>query len=255
MKMKELFSVPQGKGISDKYLYRVLISSICSILLCMGCLAGTTWAWFTVSLENAENVIQIGTPTVKVTVRDVGTPADDGQATAATEFSSGAGLVAGKHVITVLNAGNADDLDRKSTLYVAFSVGNEVIGRVVLNCENNYTASVQLVTDRESVLTWTASWFPPEGAKPLDGSAIDLREPVTTEPVTTEPSDVTSVPDESDTGAGEETVMTDGSGTNIPEETTVMTEAVTEASTQTEASVQDGAETTGETTPPAQGAG
>lgn len=231
----------------------------------MGCLAGTTWAWFTVSLENAENVIQIGTPTVKVTVRDVDAQADDGQATAATEFSSGTGLVAGKHVITVLNAGDADDLDRKSTLYVAFSVGNEVIGRVVLNCENNYTANVQLVTDRESVLTWTASWFPPEGAKPLDGSAIDLREPVTTEPVTTEsvttepvttePSDVTSVPDESDTSAGEETVMTDGGGTDIPEETTVMTEAVTEASTQTEASVQDGAETTGETTPPAQDAG
>ena len=36
---------------------RVLISSICSILLCMTCLVSTTWAWFAISIENEQNEI------------------------------------------------------------------------------------------------------------------------------------------------------------------------------------------------------
>ena len=40
--MKELFAVPEGKKITEKMFGRVLISSVCSILLCMACLIGTT---------------------------------------------------------------------------------------------------------------------------------------------------------------------------------------------------------------------
>ncbi|MBQ5607534.1 MAG: hypothetical protein IIU86_00735, partial [Oscillospiraceae bacterium] len=70
MKIKHLFAVPQGEKVTEKHLRRVLISSICSILLCMTCMVSTTWAWFTVSVENRDNEIQIATVAANVHVQD-----------------------------------------------------------------------------------------------------------------------------------------------------------------------------------------
>lgn len=70
MRIKSLFSIPDGEKVTDKALRRVLISSICSILLCMTCLVSTTWAWFTVSIENPGNVIQIAKVENTVTITD-----------------------------------------------------------------------------------------------------------------------------------------------------------------------------------------
>ena len=67
MKIKDLFTVPEGQKVTEKVFHRVLISSICSILLCMSCLVSTTWAWFTVSIENQGNEIQIVEFEVSVT--------------------------------------------------------------------------------------------------------------------------------------------------------------------------------------------
>jgi len=104
MRLKDLLSVPAGKKVTEKQLYRVLISSVCSILLCMSCLAGTTWAWFTVSLENTENIIEIGKPTVQVD-------------TAAGEvvFVSGETMPAGAYSLRVWNTNTADDFNKKAT--------------------------------------------------------------------------------------------------------------------------------------------
>lgn len=68
MRIKDLFTVPTGQKVTEKHLRRVLISSVCSILLCMSCLVGTTWAWFTVSVESKENEIQMATISVDVTI-------------------------------------------------------------------------------------------------------------------------------------------------------------------------------------------
>lgn len=59
-KLKYLFTVPENEKVTEKHLMRVLISSVCSILLCMTCLVSTTWAWFTVSISSENNVIGIG---------------------------------------------------------------------------------------------------------------------------------------------------------------------------------------------------
>ena len=66
--LKYLFTVPEGVKITDKMLTRVLVANICSILLCMSCLVSTTWAWYTVSIENRGNVIQVGSFDPVVTV-------------------------------------------------------------------------------------------------------------------------------------------------------------------------------------------
>lgn len=74
-KLKYLFTVPENEKVTEKHLMRVLISSVCSILLCMTCLVSTTWAWFTVSITSENNVIGIGQWTEPAAVADETTQA------------------------------------------------------------------------------------------------------------------------------------------------------------------------------------
>ena len=94
--LKYLFTVPKGETVTEKYFRRVLIASVCSILLCMSCLAGTTWAWFTTTL-NVGTEITLGKVDIKVTAS-----ADkDGAIT-----ESPATLEKGTYRIKLENAGN-----------------------------------------------------------------------------------------------------------------------------------------------------
>ena len=162
MNFCKLFSVPEGKRITDKCLYRVLVASICSILLCMGSLAATTWAWFAVSIENTENVIAVASnPEVVITVND-------------EEIDSGSTLDSDITALLVEHAGDWDDIQQKSTLYVTFLLNEEVQGYVILNCENDYRETIHIATNQESVLSWAISWFEPHGADLVVGNLIEL---------------------------------------------------------------------------------
>ena len=85
-------NILKGKG---KTSYRLLVSSLCSILLCVCCLTGTTWALFAVSVENTGNVIAIGTPSVALTADGV-------------EYSSGTYLSGGEHILKITHGSAAD---------------------------------------------------------------------------------------------------------------------------------------------------
>ena len=76
MRIQSLFTVPEGEKVTEKAFGKVLLSSVCSILLCMACLMGTTWAWFRADLENKENLIQTADVQDEVIV---GNPAVDPQ--------------------------------------------------------------------------------------------------------------------------------------------------------------------------------
>ena len=221
MKFRKLPSVPEGKTITEKYLYRVLISSICSIFLCIGCLAGTTWAWFAVSIENVENVIAVASnPEVVMTVNGAG-------------FESNLG--SGTHIVSVAHAGEVDDVQQKSTLYVTFSLNEEVRGYVMLNHENSYTANINITTDQECILSWTVSWFEPDNAEPAVGNSIELRSEKETEPTeeSTEPTEEAAEPTETETEPIEETTEPTETETEPAEETTEPTEAETDPTEET----------------------
>lgn len=57
--MKNLFTVPKGEKVTERNFKRVLISSVCGILLCMSCLMTTTWAWFTSTVEKNIGPIKV----------------------------------------------------------------------------------------------------------------------------------------------------------------------------------------------------
>ena len=57
----KLFQVPEKEKISETHMLRVLISTVCTIVLCLTCLVSTTWAWYSVSITSEGNVLQIDT--------------------------------------------------------------------------------------------------------------------------------------------------------------------------------------------------
>ena len=235
MRLKNMYTVPKGQKVTEKQLLRVLTASICSIVLCMSCLVGTTWALFTVSIENTDNVIQIGEPSVSVV--EGKTKLDSGKTT----------LEKGTHTIQITHANAEDDLQRKSALFVTLSLKTEAktINRyITLNHENKYQSAVTIECGVEAALSWEVSWFVPVGAiEPIDGKIVIESEDVeeeTTAPVETESSEESTestetppakepaVPGETETPPAETPTVPTEPGTPSPEDPTESTGSETE---------------------------
>ena len=223
MRLNELFAVPKGKKVTEKVFARVLVASVCSIVLSMACLAGTTWAWFTVSIENKENVIQIGTPEVTLTV--------DGKA-----FESGSELPAGSYRLHIKHANEMDAFQQKSTLYVTlnmgkttpvtFKMGESTAVYTVLS-HTPYETEITLVSENPFRLSWIVTWFEPENAERLDGNTIILGAEESAE--STEPSESATEPStDPSESATEPSTEPSGSATEPPTEPS---ESATEPST------------------------
>lgn len=150
MRLKNLFSVPAEEKVTEKHLRRVLISSICSILLCMSCLAGTTWAWFVAGVENTENMIHIASPEVVVTV--------DGKTFASGETL--AAMTSDEHTVTLTNVnGQQDAFGVRKNLYVTLLVDDTPVGYMLVEGENKSTITVTGGSGHK--LSWTVSWTKP----------------------------------------------------------------------------------------------
>ena len=215
MRTKTLFSITDGEKVTEKALRRVLISSICSILLCMTCLVSTTWAWFAVSIENTGNVIQIGKPEIKLTVADM-------------EYNSGTELSDTDIALNVVHTNNADDFDKKSVLYVTLTIQNDGGTSTVyttLNESNNYSAAINIKnsTGKPCSFSWTASWFTPVNAVALTHNTIILNAVELAEP-STQPTTETITDSAAEPSAEPTTGITEPAGTVSPEETTDTTE-------------------------------
>lgn len=160
MRIKDWFTVPEGKSVTEKVFGRVLLSSVCSILLCMVCLASTTWAWFSVSLENTGNEIQIAAATVEVKVNDATVDADGGIRD----------LPAGTHTVAVKLA----SYDGRNPVYVVLAVKSSA-SEGTENTELNYywiqaepeETKKTLTTDKTADISYALSWVEPNGANPM----------------------------------------------------------------------------------------
>ena len=164
MCIKKLFAISKGEKATDKQFTKVLISSLCGILLCMGCLFSTTWAWFAQSVNNGENVIQIATmPEAVLKV--------DGQ-----EFVSGEVLQGGTHQISINHNGEQDVFAQKSTLYVILSFDGNNMVCIQLNAENGYfqELTAQIPEGASCGMTWDISWLAPVNAELLTENVIEV---------------------------------------------------------------------------------
>ena len=160
MRIKDWFTVPEGKSVTEKVFGRVLLSSVCSILLCMVCLASTTWAWFSVSLENTGNEIQIAAATVEVKVNDTTLDANGGSCT----------VNAGTHTVAV----KLTSYDGAKPVYVVLAVKSQS-GEGTENTELNYywiqaepvETKVTLNTEKAADISYGLSWVEPNAAQEI----------------------------------------------------------------------------------------
>ena len=230
MRIKELFTVPEGEKVTEKRLGKVLFSSICSILLCMACLAGTTWAWFTVSIENRGNEIQIATVTANVSIQDKQMNAVDEDVSGKYE------LKPGTYTARINLGSNATG--SKSPVYVVISLSHgEKTEYYYLTFDNGSKEAVQEfhVGANSVTVSFAVSWIAPAvtSATATNGETIvvgevsdaSASEPTadTTMPVTEPSAEVTTAPTTEPSTEVTTTLVTE------PVETTLTTEPVKEA--------------------------
>jgi len=229
VRFKDLFMVRKGEKVTEKCLLRVLVSTICSILLCMSCLLGTTWAWFTVSVVDAGNVIQIG-PEVAVTVND-------------QPFAFGDKLVPGAtdlRQVTLIRVGEADSFEQSKPLYVVLTLrcGEDTSSAYVVLEGKSKPILVKL--NGESELTWSVYWSQPGNVQPLnENEALSIPQTVleeSTEPPTeppTEHEEETTQPVEDTTNPSEDATNPSEGVTDPSEGATVPSESATDPTQDT----------------------
>ena len=86
----KLFTVPEKEKISETHMLRVLISTVCTIALCLSCLVSTTWAWYNVSITSEGNVLQIDTWPAAGTVEEIAEETTEETTEAAEETTEAA---------------------------------------------------------------------------------------------------------------------------------------------------------------------
>lgn len=162
MRIKELFTVPEGEKVTEKVFGRVLVSSICSILLCIACLGGTTWAWFTVSIENTGNVIQIAAVKQIVIINN----ADNREVAKADNGSYN--LDVGNYSIHIQldrgETGSDDFHNQKKPMYVEMAAThNDAAQHYYFAFEggNEIAKHVLEVKDSPVVISFSATWQKP----------------------------------------------------------------------------------------------
>ncbi len=229
MRIKDLFTVPTGEKVTEKALRRVLISSICSILLCMTCLVSTTWAWFTVSIENTGNVIEIAEVKSNISVFT----SDNRQ----IESQDGVyALAAGKYTVEVAvdnSASGVDAFGQKKAVYVAMTLtkpdGESVNYYFMFGNSEPQTNEIEVVGGSVKLTFCAASWVKPENAVPIAAETMTVGEQPTEEtmesatPETTEPSTTPTEPT---------TEATEPSTEETTEPTSASSEPTTEATTE-----------------------
>ncbi len=204
MRLKDLFTVPAGEKVTEKCLRRVLVSSICSILLCMTCLVSTTWAWFTVSIQNTGNIVEIAKIEADISVTNDNTnepvSLEEGELQKGV-YTICVGLKPGEN-----SPGGAAVLDAtQPPVYVVMTVKDSKNQAIIesrlftFNNRNEKQTSKVTVNTESAVVIFSVLWKEPL-PKPSDASvAVTIGEALsqsitdqTTEPAAGSPTETTA---------------------------------------------------------------
>ncbi len=68
--IKTVLYTPKHQKPTDENIMRLLLPSFVGIIICMACLAGMTWAWFSASVQTSPQTITAGNYDIAVTVNN-----------------------------------------------------------------------------------------------------------------------------------------------------------------------------------------
>ena len=77
-RIKTVLYTPKHSKSTDENIMWLLLPSFVGIILCMVCLAGSTWAWFSASVQTSPQTITAGNYDIKVDISPDPAPAEGG---------------------------------------------------------------------------------------------------------------------------------------------------------------------------------
>lgn len=162
--LKRIFYIPKHEKPSDENILRLLMPSVVGIALCMVCLAGSTWAWFSASVQTVAQTIEAANFDISAAVIDA-----SGQS-----VPSGQPLQAGqKYTVTLTATGNAP-----SGGYCEVESGAVPLYTETILPDRSLTFT--LIPETEAAYTFTAVWGKYSGGPNItDGCTIGTEQPET----------------------------------------------------------------------------
>ena len=169
----DLFYIPKYEKVSDKSFSRILLSSIFGAFICVFCLAGLTWAWFTSSVSSNANTISAAKFDVEIIVKDNSgtevTPNSDGS----YSLENSSSLESAKYSVTVKATGDA------STGYCKIVLNGQVYHSIQLFPAGGegkpQTVSFTVNVSSACTLTITPQWGSYTGNKSVsEGSELTV---------------------------------------------------------------------------------
>lgn len=185
--LDRIFYIPKYYRPKEKSITRLLMPSVVGVLLCMFCLAGTTWAWYAATIQSGSRQMKATTFTLDVSVvGDNGVPV--------TEDENGNFRLVGgtKYIVTLTANGTA------SNGYGRVKIGNEEYNTDQISKGESLRFATVPATD--TTLSVVAVWgnvvspnlssnatITLPGASAEKPAAVAPTEPPATEPPATEP--------------------------------------------------------------------
>ena len=141
--IKSALYIPKHTKPTDSNIMRLLLPSFLGIVLCMICLAGMTWAWFSASVQTAPQTITAANYDITVTVTD-----EEGESVSLNKL-----LIAGQaYTVKLMATGTA----KKFGGYCVVPSGGTSLYTVSLKPDDSLTFT--LIPPENATYTFTAVW-------------------------------------------------------------------------------------------------
>lgn len=162
--LKRIFYMPKHSKPTDENIQRLLMPSVVGIALCMVCLAGSTWAWFSSSVQTAPQTIEAANYDISAAVIDAsGQPVPSGQPLQAGQ----------QYTVTLTAIGNAPSGGYCEVESGAVSLYTETI-------LPNELLAFTLIPKTKAAYTFTAVWGKYSGKPDItNGCTIGAEQPET----------------------------------------------------------------------------
>ena len=138
--IKSVLYIPKHQKPTDENILRLLLPSLMGIVICMICLAGSTWAWFTANVQTKPQAIAAANYEIEVTI--------DGEPVAAP-ISLQAGQI---YKITLTAGGTAAEFGGYC------KVEGDGKTRYTEQMLPGETLTFTLIPDSDGMYTFTAVW-------------------------------------------------------------------------------------------------
>lgn len=163
--LKNLMYIPRHSKAANVNILQLLLPSFAGIMICMACLAGMTWAWFSVGVQTKQQTFTAASFDVSVSI------AEKIGGTAPEKSPNGYRLSAGREYTVELTAqGTA------STGYCIVQTGGEKYYTSPIKAGETFSFS--LTPEEAAEYTFTAVWGSYSGDPTISqGSSLEIRRP------------------------------------------------------------------------------